>query len=312
MATYLTIDSGTTNTRICLVRDHTVVDTAKYPIGAGKSMEDRTLLKETVKTGIEELLRKHRLKPADVRQILASGMITSEFGLCQLDHIRTPAGIRELHHAAKTIVQDDVSEIPFTFLRGVKTDAADLEHADMMRGEETELMGFISPDDGACTYILPGSHSKVIQTDREGRIVSFSTMLTGEMIAALSGHTILRDAVHPEHAALIPDALQRGFSYCAEHGINQAAFKVRVLKNLFSGSEDETYSFFMGVVLCGEVSEIIGQHPKRVVIGGKKQIKEALFELLKDRIDGELIRVPDETAEMASHIGMIRIFEYEA
>ncbi len=311
MSTYLTIDSGTTNTRICLVRDRVVVDTAKYPVGAGKSMENRTLLKETIKRGIDDLLCKHCVKPSEVRRILASGMITSEFGLCRLEHIQTPVGLKELHEASETVVIEGVSDIPFTFMRGVKTNCDRPENADMMRGEETELMGLMSSDDGACMYILPGSHSKLIQTDLNGRIVSFSTMLTGEMIAALSEHTILRDAVHIEHAALVPEALQKGFLYCSEYGLNQAAFKVRVLKNLFSASEDETYSFFMGVVLCGEVRAVMKQMPKRVVIGGKKQMKQAIYELLKDRIDGEVICISDEAADMASHIGMIRIFEYE-
>ena len=45
-------------------------------------------------------------------------------------------------------------------------------------------------------YVLPGSHSKLIHVDGAGRIVDFTTMLTGEMIAALSQNTILKDAVY--------------------------------------------------------------------------------------------------------------------
>lgn len=70
-----------------------------------------------------------------------------------------------------------------------------LENTDMMRGEETEFIGLSEKLQSGCIYVLPGSHSKLIKTDEQGRISSFVTTLTGEMIFALSQSTILKDAV---------------------------------------------------------------------------------------------------------------------
>ena len=236
MSTYITVDGGTTSTRLNLLRDSVILDTVKLNIGARAAMDDRKSYTDAIKNGIETLISRNDAK--DVKQILASGMITCEFGLCNLPHIKAPAGLCELHEAMHETVIEEISDIPFVFMRGVKVDSEDVDTFDMMRGEETELMGIADRAYGACVYVLPGSHSKIIKTDESGRILSFATMLTGEMIAALSQHTILKDAVDWSVDTLDRDYLLKGFEYAKEAGINKALFKVRVLKNSFNRSRE--------------------------------------------------------------------------
>ena len=47
MSNYITVDGGTTNTRISLVVNGNIVDTIKYNVGAGKSIENKNILKNT-------------------------------------------------------------------------------------------------------------------------------------------------------------------------------------------------------------------------------------------------------------------------
>lgn len=310
MINYIAIDGGTTNTRISLVVNGNIVDTIKYNVGAGKSINNKNILKSTIKDGIDKILRRNNMQSFEIQRILASGMLTSEYGIYTLEHIKTPVGIKELHGSMVETVISELSDIPFVLVRGVKTDCKSFEDADMMRGEETELMGIADSIYGDCVYILPGSHSKIIMTDNEGKITNFSTMLTGEIIAAVSQYTILKDAVDLENAVLDNEYLMKGFEYCKENGINKALFKVRVLNNIFSRTTDEVYSFFMGVVLCEEILEIIKLKPKNVVIGGKRQIKKAMYEILSCCISGKIICVSDEMAEKAAALGMIKIFKF--
>ena len=92
----------------------------------------------------------------------------------------------------KTIEEEKIVVI----VPGVKTEGETIADADMMRCEETELIGLMEHLESAAVYVLPGSHSKLIHVDGAGRIVDFTTMLTGEMIAALSQNTILKDAIY--------------------------------------------------------------------------------------------------------------------
>ncbi len=308
MANYITIDGGTTNTRLTLVTDGQCVDTVRYNVGAKANADDNTLLKSAVKDGIFTLLDRNSLTESNVTRVLASGMITSEFGLCRLDHIVAPAGIKELHETMHETAFSDICTIPFVFIRGVKMEADRLENTDMMRGEETELFGLCEHLNGVC--ILPGSHSKIIEVDEYNRISGFKTELTGEMIAALSQNTILKNTVDLSVEAFSEEYLLKGYNYCNEFGINEALFKVRVLGNLFNADKVQTYSFFMGVVLCAEINTVLKMNPQRVTVGGKKQIKEATVALLKAKTNAEIISVDDSIVDTSSAIGAVRIFEY--
>lgn len=307
MANYICIDGGTTNTRLSLASDGRVVDIVKYSVGAGSSIENKDILKNTVKNGINELLCRNSLKAADIKRILASGMITSEFGLLELPHTTTPVGLEELNTCKCETVLSDISEIPFVFMRGVKTACDVLGNADIMRGEETEVFGILNGDG---IYVLPGSHSKVI-TIENGKITDFCTLFTGEMVAALSGHTILKSSVELKDNEICKDFLLKGYGYCSEHGINEALFKTRVLKNTFKKNRSEVYSFFLGVVLCGEVGYILKKNPQKVTVAGNKALKEPTALLLSELCEAEIVTVPEDEVATSTALGMIRIFEYK-
>lgn len=309
MANYITIDGGTTNTRISLVQNLKVIGRLKFPVGARAGIGNGSILRETIKNGIEQLLQEYEMQAQEISCILAAGMITSEFGLYKLDHIIVPAGVAELNAARKQVMLEDVSEIPFVFVPGVKILSEDLCHTDMMRGEEAELIGLMKDGDGECVYILPGSHSKLVQTDEAGRIKEFSTMLTGEMIGALATETILKDAID-FGSKLNKEFLVHGMEYAAERGINEALFKVRVLKNLFAKNTDEVYSFFVGACLCDEVKAVLNTGISKVVIGGNAKLKEATGMLLSKEENLEIVIVSEDEVENSSTMGMIKIYEY--
>ena len=310
MKHYLVIDGGTTNTRVGLIQNGAVIDVTKINVGARANMQEKGLLESKLKSAIQDLLSRNHLEEKSIHRILASGMITSEFGLCHLEHLCTPASIDELHAGMHETHLPDICSIPFVFLRGVKTASDDFTKVDIMRGEETELMGLASIGNESCIYILPGSHSKIIQMDAEGKISDFCTMMSGEMIYALSQHTILRDAVDLSISECDHDYLLRGYDFCHQVGVNQALFKTRILKNIFRATPEQVYSYFLGVVLADEIDRILASDAQTVVIGGKSQIKTAMYILLTHRSKKCVRILSDEAVENSVFLGARRIFEY--
>lgn len=309
MNTYITIDGGTSSTRVNFLKNGEILDTVKLDIGARACIGNRKEYECKIKSAIDEIILRN--KASGVERILASGMITSEFGLCNLPHINAPAGINEFHKAMYQTVINEISDIPFVFMRGVKLDGKDIDDCDMMRGEETELIGIMQEKYGTCIYVLPGSHSKIIKTDRYGRIISFSTTLTGEMIASLSQGTILKDAVDLSVTKKIHgEYLIKGYDYTVSAGINKALFKVRILKNIFNCSNEEVYSFFIGIVLCQEILNIVNEDAETVVLGGKEQIKKAMALILKEKTNKNIIELDEKTVDYSTSIGMVKIYEH--
>lgn len=85
--TYITIDGGTTNTRVYVVADGEIRETARLSIGA---KDGKAALIPALREVLAAMLEKY---PATHR-VIASGMITSERGLYELPHISAPRALR--------------------------------------------------------------------------------------------------------------------------------------------------------------------------------------------------------------------------
>lgn len=304
MEKFITIDGGTTNTRISLVFDDKIIDTKKYNIGVGGS--DRLTLLTTLKNGIKEILFENNTRESEIERILASGMITSEAGICELKHIPAPCGINEMASAMHETVIGEISDIPFVFSRGIRTNT---DEVDVMRGEETELMGLFDTPPKDCLYVLPGSHTKLIYIDENGKISDILTSITGEMISAISCDTILRNSVSLK-ASLNTDYLIKGYLYAKEKGIPFAFFKVRMLDKIIGRSEDEKYSFFIGAALFSDIENMIKAEVKNIIIGGKEELRRPIVILLQSFSKKKITEIKDETARNAASCGIVKIYKH--
>lgn len=136
-------------------------------------------------------------------------------------------------------------------------------------------------------------------------------MMSGELFAAVMQNTILRDAADFEHSSLVEEKLTEGYEYTDAHGINEALFKVRILKNIFGATKEECYSFLLGVTLHAEVKAILVAKEKNVIITGQKQQKEAIARLLLG--SGKTVTVlDDERTSSSTALGAVKIYEYGA
>jgi 2-dehydro-3-deoxygalactonokinase len=85
---------------------------------------------------------------------------------------------------------------------------------DVMRGEETQIAGFLAANPGFDGVIcLPGTHSKWAHVSA-GEVVSFASFMTGELFALLSERSVLRHALgtgwdEAAFAEALADALAR-------------------------------------------------------------------------------------------------------
>ena len=306
MKRYITVDSGTTNTRISLVANNEIVESLSFNIGATKSIANKTALADALKCGIEQLLCSNNLSENDITCVICSGMISCEFGLVTLDHICTPADISKMQNSVYKCTLENITSIPFAFIRGVKTNFSTIEEADVMRGEETEVVGIF---EGEGIYILPGSHSKIITVDNNCTIIDFKTMLTGEMISAIAQGTILKDAVSLKGYDIDKSSLIDGYVYTRDHGINETLFKIRLLKNLFWYGEEALYSFYLGTILQSEINYILTREENRIYIGGQKAIRKALAVLLNEFSDKEIHVLSDSCVQNSMVCGMLKIYE---
>ena len=123
--------------------------------------------------------------------------------------------------------------------------------AEVMRGEETQVLGVpaLLRDGGiAC---LPGTHSKWVRVEG-GRIVRFTTHMTGEVFAALRGYTILARMMRdgPSDGAPFDAGVVRSAD---PGGLLHHVFGVRALALAGQLTESEAPAYLSGILVGHEV-----------------------------------------------------------
>ncbi len=175
--------------------------------------------------------------------IIACGMVGARQGWVEAPYRAVPC--TPLGGSFATVPEDDLN---VSIIAGLRQDGP----ADVMRGEETQIAGFLALNpnwDGV--ICLPGTHTKWAHISA-GEVVSFQTYLTGELFALLGGQSVLRHSVQGEgwdddaFAKAISDAMSRPerlaallFSIRAQdllQGVAPAAARAR-LSGLLIGAE---------------------------------------------------------------------------
>lgn len=181
--------------------------------------------------------------------ILASGMITSRNGWVETPYAKIPLDAGDL---ARVLVPHEVmNSSQIHFVTGAST-----EHdggPDVMRGEETQIIGATSSGFSDGTFVMPGTHSKWVRV-AEGRILDFSTYMTGEIYSVLKNHTIL--GTFMKDSAFEEEAFVLGVKAGLKGGSNllNSLFHVRTLPLMGKIPKDAASDFMSGLLIASEVA----------------------------------------------------------
>ena len=290
----LVVDAGTSRLRISAVSvDGKVLDRFSSDDGVMHTAVDgnNARLVSGLKTGFRTLMERNGIKETDLISCICYGMITSNAGLLEVQHIPAPADAKKLH---ASLVRHDFPELlpcPFNFIPGVRIKTEEAAFSDMMRGEETEVLGLyqlLAPQ-GDAVYVLPGSHNKLILMDRSGKILDFKTTLSGELLSALTTHTLLKDTLGGSF--LSEDEYDRarmlqGASCAEQEGLTHAAFMVRTMCILDGCSAKDARNYLLGLVLSQDLAALKAfskEHPGLLVyVAGKAPVASALTDLFRE------------------------------
>lgn len=174
--TILAIDWGTSNRRAYLIDQHGAC-VAEHEDGQGMLAVGG---REHFSASLAGLLDAMRL-PADVTVIM-SGMVGSASGWQEVRYLDASVPLEQLpRHLAS--VADPAWAGRCHIVPGYCYRSGDA--VDVMRGEETQLLGAVALGHRDGWLVLPGTHSKWVLL-RDGVIQSLSTYMTGELFSMLS------------------------------------------------------------------------------------------------------------------------------
>ena len=193
---------------------------------------------------------------------LIAGMAGSRQGWVEAPYCACPTGPQQVAAQLAWVVPGRIGIVP-----GLSCEHADAP--DVMRGEETQVFGalrLLGLDDG--TFVLPGTHSKWVHVER-GRIVDFSTAMTGEFYALLRQHSILARSLPAEDGAFDGGAFDAGVAHAMRGpGLLQSAFSVRTLSLFDRLPSAQRPSYLSGLVIGEELRSRALQAGSSVAVVG--------------------------------------------
>ncbi|GHD57548.1 MFS transporter [Thalassobaculum fulvum] len=244
----LGIDWGTTSFRAYrLGRDGSVLETRRAEAGI-RAIDDGDF------EGAFEQLVGDWLDASPAVPVVLSGMIGSRQGWLEAPYLACPAAVADL---AAAMVPLELMRGRRAFLApGLSTRSAEAV-PDVMRGEEVQILGAVDRlGVERATLCLPGTHSKWARVDA-GRVVGFSTHMTGEAFEALRRHTILGATI--EHAAWDDAAFLSGIDRSGDPGgLLHHLFGVRAAGLFGELDPARSGAFLSGLVIGHELRAAAG------------------------------------------------------
>jgi 2-dehydro-3-deoxygalactonokinase len=243
-AAYLAVDWGTSSFRLWLID------------GAGSVLKERRSqegLMEAGKLGFATVLQSHldAVGAANDLPVVICGMAGARQGWVEAGYIDTPAHLAFILERAVSVPGQsrDIRILPGIAQRDSKA-------PDVMRGEETQLLGALGLDAaGEAVVCIPGTHSKWARVSG-GTVERFATFMTGELFSVVSRETILSHAVTHADEAVDTEAFKSAVVAAFESPAFAAnlLFRVRSSQLLFGGSPSSARERISGTLIGLELA----------------------------------------------------------
>ena len=202
--------------------------------------------------------------------VVMSGMVGSAFGWVEAPYLGPEIALEAIpQHLVAVPGEARRHIVPGYCVRDAQG------QPDVMRGEETQLLGAVAMGLRDGWFVLPGTHSKWVLL-RDGRIEQLRTYMTGELFALLSTHGTLAAAAQPKEEGAAPLWSQAAFADGVAAGSPGAlahqlfACRARVVTGSMPASQAQAY--LSGLLIGSELQDVLRDLDQRTATtGGRPQ-----------------------------------------
>ena len=188
--------------------------------------------------------------------IVVSGMASSSIGWQELPYAPLPFAIEGTGARVERLNLELApgQPQPVLLISGVAG------QDEMMRGEETQLIGLLGmPHFAKCgadsVVVLPGTHSKHIRV-RDRQVIGLQTFMTGELFQVLRHHSVLRFTTSTENTMLDEAPFADGVRAVLDRGLSRTLFQVRSRGVLAGKSNEQNRDYLAGLLIGDELAAL--------------------------------------------------------
>ncbi|HEY8570977.1 2-dehydro-3-deoxygalactonokinase [Phenylobacterium sp.] len=243
------------------------------------------------------------LEAAGLPAILC-GMVGSNLGWTVAPYADCPVGVGEL---AACLVPVEAHAAWVRIVPGVRGPGI-TGGVDVMRGEETQLMGWLHANPERCrgrhVVCHPGTHAKWMLVE-DGKLIRFATAMTGELFAVLGKHSVLKSEAAAEDEA----AFEEGLAAAGEGDALAARLFTARARVVGGGAPAEsTPSYLSGLLIGSEVAAV----PKLLGLSGEEPVDllgdERLCRLYARALDRRGVAHETFDGEQAAIAGLFALY----
>jgi 2-dehydro-3-deoxygalactonokinase len=266
MKNFLSCDWGTTSLRLRLAdsnngrvlfeehSDQGIADTFNLWEQSGKPENEKVLFYLEVIRSLIKKMEGQVGQSLNGVKLIISGMASSSIGFIDIPYNPVPLAVDGSVIQTALILADSDFNHDVLVISGVKTSD------DVMRGEETQLIGCIDPSAVVKNelFIFPGTHSKHIRV-RDNKITGFNTYMTGELFDLLSQKSLLKGAVE-KNDDLENDTdiefFKKGVKEAVQTNFLNSIFKVRTNHLFNTCTKRENFNYLSGLLIGTEIKDL--------------------------------------------------------
>lgn len=204
------------------------------------------------------LIRQNDIQPSQYQEIIISGMASSSIGMKELPYATLPFSLDGSGVRSELMEIESLGKV--NLISGVS------DRADIMRGEETQLLGLrekLYPE--SSILIFPGTHSKHMQI-RNGELIGFKTFLTGELFQLVGEQSVLnRSMMKSQWSADFKGAFNEGVEDAQKKNLLNSLFRIRASDILGKRKDKhQNYFYLSGLIIGSELKNLIGNTDPKV------------------------------------------------
>lgn len=234
--------------------------------------------------------------------IALSGMASSNIGIMELPYSLLPVKMDDPNLNIEVIEATDQFPRDLYLISGVRSSD------DVMRGEETQLLGLSSKlniRDGIC--LLTGTHSKHAWL-KGNTITAFKTYMTGELFDLISSKSILSSSVTDNKDPLAGQAFEEGVEASQKENLLHSLFKIRARDLINAPPKTGNYSFLSGLLIGTELKELASAKQDPIILWGSSRLQRYYAAAL-DVLGLDFVQPDIKKHEDITSLGQRRIIE---
>jgi 2-dehydro-3-deoxygalactonokinase len=274
MKKFLSCDWGTSSFRLRVVETHilTIIAEVKSNQGIANSFELWKQSRKTKDSRLDfylDIIRQH-IKILEKKlntslnevPLVISGMASSTIGMLDLAYKELPFSADGSDLEVRLIEPYDNFLNRTAIISGAKT------NDDVMRGEETQLIGCFHANNKERVFVFPGTHSKHIVV-KKGKAVNVKTYMTGEFFELLSKKSILSLSVEDGTGlkqGKNAQSFENGVTESVQSNLLNNCFTVRTNDLFGKFTKQENYYYLSGLLIGTEMNDLMNKGYENITL----------------------------------------------